>query len=112
MREACQRLAGLDNVIPCASWLPIISQNPTASALYWQDLQRPRGAGIFHGRRRWRSPLVKSCIAGGLVLGLRALGLLEPFELTAYDLLMQQRPAEPVDSRIVVVEVSAETTSD
>ena len=45
-------------------------------------------------------------------MGIRLLGLLEPLELMAYDRLMQQRSAEPVDSRSVVVEIAEEATSD
>ncbi|MEL6351096.1 MAG: CHASE2 domain-containing protein [Cyanobacteria bacterium J06627_28] len=109
--EARQRLAGLENELPGASWLPIIWQNPTASAIYWQDLQQTVGAG-GGARHHWRSPLFKSVLVGGMVLGFRALGLLEPLELFAYDQLMRSRPAEPVDARIVVVEASEETTSE
>ncbi len=111
VREARQRLAGLENEIPGASWLPIIWQNPTAAAVYWKDLQQPAHFPVRQTRRHWRSPLVKSLLTGGVVLAMRALGVLEPAELTAYDRLMRQRPIESIDSRIVTVEISEEATS-
>ncbi|MEL6901700.1 MAG: CHASE2 domain-containing protein [Cyanobacteria bacterium J06606_4] len=112
VREARQRLAGLDNESPCASWLPSIWQNPTAQAIYWQDLQGRASWVMSQGPRRWKPPLFKSVLAGGLVLILRSLGIFEPFELAAYDHLMRSRPVEPVDARLVVIEASEETTSE
>lgn len=113
VREARQRLTGLENEIPGASWLPIIWQNPTATAIYWKDLQPPAcsPSPVPQTRRRWRSPLVTGLLTGGVVLAMRALGVLEPVELAAYDRLIRQRPIEPIDSRIVTVEISEETTS-
>ncbi|MEL6453297.1 MAG: CHASE2 domain-containing protein [Cyanobacteria bacterium J06623_5] len=112
VREARQRLAGLDNESPCASWLPSIWQNPTARAIYWRDLQGQSLGAVAYAPHGWKVPLFKSVLAGGMVLVLRALGVLEPFELAAYDHLMRSRPAEPVDARLVVVEASGETTSE
>ncbi|MGD1862969.1 MAG: CHASE2 domain-containing protein [Phormidesmis sp.] len=110
VREARQRLAGLDVQIPCASWLPVIWQNPTAPAIYWQDFLPSQA--VPGSMRSWLAPAVRSAMAAGAVFGLRLFGLLELFELSAYDQLMRQRPAEAVDSRIVVVEISQEATSD
>jgi eukaryotic-like serine/threonine-protein kinase len=41
-----------------------------------------------------------------LILGARLLGLLEPLELAAYDALVQRHPAEPTDSRILLVNIT------
>ena len=109
VREARQRLAGLDVEIPCASWLPVVWQNPTAPAIYWHDFLPSKPTVAM---RPWLKPVVKGALAAGAVFGLRLLGLLAPFELSAYDQLMRQRPAEDIDSRIVVVEISQEATSD
>lgn len=146
MREARQRLSGIENNIPCASWLPIIWQNPTAPAIYWQNSSQPHGLATqqFHepsavnlpspipgqipGQLSDQNPelslarkkrltaglkgiALKSLAISTLVLAARALGLLEPLGFAAYDQLMRQRPTEAVDSRIVVVELSEETTS-
>ncbi len=42
VREARQKLEGLEDRYPCASWLPVICQNPAEVPLKW--LQFP-GAG-------------------------------------------------------------------
>jgi hypothetical protein len=38
VREARERLQGLENEFPCASWLPVICQNPTTEPIQWQKL--------------------------------------------------------------------------
>lgn len=38
VRQARERLQGLEGQFPCATWLPIIYQNPTEKSLSWQDL--------------------------------------------------------------------------
>ncbi|WP_211176045.1 CHAT domain-containing protein [Brasilonema sp. UFV-L1] len=51
VREARERLQGLENNFPCASWLPLICQNPTFEPLTWQEMKN------FPSRlptRRWR----------------------------------------------------------
>ena len=47
--------------------------------------------------------LVSSLVATATVMGVRALGFLQPVELKAYDTLLQWRPRESVDPRILVV---------
>ena len=42
-------------------------------------------------------------ITTGILLGIRFLGLLQPLELSIYDLFFQWRPREPIDERIVIV---------
>jgi WD40 repeat protein len=39
-REAREKLHGLEDKFPCASWLPAIFQNPAAVPPFWQDLGR------------------------------------------------------------------------
>jgi len=38
VREARKRLQGLENEFPCASWLPVICQNPAEAPLTWEQL--------------------------------------------------------------------------
>lgn len=40
VREARERLQGLEGDYPCASWLPVICQNPTTLPLTWQEMIR------------------------------------------------------------------------
>ena len=118
VREARSRLTGLELESPGASWLPIIWQNPTAGAIYWHDLQRLPKERRQVERRRWyrrfgrESLVAKSLAASAVVLGLRALGMLVPLEMASYDQVMRSRPAELLDKRVVVVEISQRVTSE
>lgn len=116
VREARQRLSGLEGDSPCASWLPVIWQNPTAMPLCWADLStaiEPSAPAISAPRpkTRWRLAALVSLLVTSVVLGSRSLGSLEALELTSYDYLMRQRPTEPIDPRILVVEITQEDTN-
>ena len=50
--------------------------------------------------------LLTSAVITILVLGIRQIGLLQALELKAYDTLMQLRPAEQPDPRILLVEIN------
>lgn len=57
------------------------------------------------GQAAFRRPAaIASLIVMGLLLGGRQLRLLEPLELTAFDYMMQLRPALPLDNRLLIVE--------
>lgn len=55
--------------------------------------------------QRYRRPLITAIATAGCVLGVRLLGFLQPFELAAYDLFIQQRPGDRPDSRITLVTI-------
>ncbi len=38
VRKARKRLHGLEKYFPCASWLPVICQNPTVKPVSWQEM--------------------------------------------------------------------------
>lgn len=40
VREAREKLQGLENQYPCASWLPVICQNPTVKPVTWQGFKQ------------------------------------------------------------------------
>ena len=114
VREARERLQGLEDQFPCATWLPIICQNPAVMPPTWQGLWqaknppypslRPLPRPIFW--HRFRAVFLISMVITSIILGVRQLGLLQPFELQAFDYLMQRRPAEAPDSRLLVVTVT------
>lgn len=56
---------------------------------------------IWHTRRAWATAIA----ASGCVLGVRLLGMLQPFELAALDWLYRVQPAEPADPRIILVTI-------
>ncbi|ELS00583.1 putative transmembrane sensor domain protein [Xenococcus sp. PCC 7305] len=120
IREARQRLQAWESDFPCASWLPLTWKNPTAQALSWSDLhqQQPIQRSESPPLVRKKSPVwgVKlvvftSLVTSIFVMILRSLSLLEPLELMAYDLLIQQRPPENIDPRILVVEITESDTN-
>ncbi|WP_267921786.1 CHASE2 domain-containing protein [Nostoc favosum] len=55
-----------------------------------------------------KTTLVTSFLVASSFLGIRHLGGLQTLELKAYDHMMQLRPNEKQDDRIVVVEVDAD----
>ncbi|MEM9001945.1 MAG: CHASE2 domain-containing protein [Cyanobacteria bacterium P01_F01_bin.86] len=127
-RQARERLQGIEHQFPCASWLPIICQNPLVTPPDWLTLQdrhsptllpetsaplalAPAPTNIPTGKQAipaipgWRVLWMSVLVTIAIVM-VRLLGLLQPLELTAYDHLMRSRPAETIDSRILVVEVN------
>ncbi|MBD0346216.1 MAG: CHASE2 domain-containing protein, partial [Coleofasciculus sp. Co-bin14] len=55
---------------------------------------------------QWRGVLIAAPSVAGLLIGLRLAGWLQGVELAALDEFFRLRPTEPVDSRIVIVEVN------
>ena len=52
------------------------------------------------------SPILVSTLTAILIIGIRSLGLLQTWELGAFDSLMQQRPKEEQDRRILLVTIT------
>ena len=129
-REARQRLHDeFERDFPCASWLPVICQNPAVIPPTWNELlgkpisppesaisstasviaRANEGKGQKEEEkavpwwRGWETVAVSSVVATSLVMGMRSLGILQPLELNAYDYLMHLRPAEGADSRLLLV---------
>lgn len=61
----------------------------------------------YQRRRLFRQLGLSTAIAAGL-LGIRHLGLLQPLELKTFDQLIQLRPEEPPESRILLIKVTEE----
>ena len=104
-REARERLQGLESQFPCASWLPVICQNLAQEPLTWPESRSRQQKRWW---RSWQRVLVASAVVTSVVMGVRMLGLLQPWELKAFDFLMQLRPAEKPDPRLLIVQVTAE----
>jgi CHASE2 domain-containing sensor protein len=136
VRQAREFLQGLEDEFPCASWLPVMFQNAAVAPLTWQglqnhpergqppdpetlpcpntlphntlpnDLPRPNGN---RQRPKWqpvRWAIATSLAVTGLILGGRSLGLLQSWELSAFDQLMRLRPPEPPDPRLLIVTIT------
>lgn len=130
VRHARERLQGLERQFPCATWLPVIYQNPAEKPPKWRELtgrggivelleqatrpilaqdRIPSVASPALPRRqiRWLLPGVMSLVAT-LTTGLRLMGWLQVWELAALDHLMRLRPSEPQDPRLFIVAVTNE----
>ena len=109
VKEARSKLQGLEDRYPCASWLPLIVQNPAEIPPTWQQLTKPKNERVsLHKRLTSTKPklslvLINSAIVTIAVIGLRALGILQNWELKAFDYLSQKLPVESSDRRILIV---------
>ncbi|MEO1300340.1 MAG: CHASE2 domain-containing protein, partial [Cyanobacteria bacterium J06636_16] len=123
VREAREKLHGLTELGTCATWLPVIVQNPAESPPTWRGLMGNRSpldtviptetaAFSTHDQRKVATwPLLcrngaSTVTVTAIVLSLRWLGFLQGAELWAYDTLMKWRPAETPDARLVVVTIN------
>jgi CHASE2 domain-containing sensor protein len=101
-REAREKLQGLEDRYPNATWLPVLIQNPRVVPLTWKELSTPKS----ESKRQILAVLMASVLITASLMGVRYLGMLQPWELQAYDHLMQLRPAiESSDPRLLVVSV-------
>lgn len=75
---------------------------PHVNVPSWLNLRMPVSRQQIARNRR---PLLTAIATAGCVLGVRFLGLLQPFELAAFDLFIQQRPSDSPDPRIVLVTI-------
>ncbi len=116
VRESREKLQGLEDEYPCAIWLPVICQHPAAVPPTWSELVNKQLAVdnlhpdkfAIHNqslRRSLRSILSASLVVTGLVMGVRTLGLLQSWELKAFDSLMIIRPEEKPDARLLIITI-------
>ncbi|MEH2247997.1 CHASE2 domain-containing protein [Nostoc sp.] len=119
VREARERLQGLENQFPCATWLPVICQNPAEMPLNWGELSgnarniptslsKTTPVKRITNRLGFSFLLLSSMAMTGILMGVRYLGVLQPLELSAFDQLLRLRPPEKPDSRLLIVTVTEE----
>jgi CHASE2 domain-containing sensor protein len=117
VREARERLQGLEGEFLCASWLPIVVQHPIAQAPTWLSLLGEIDLKTNRQRFSFRTltsrPLLKWIPIAALATtiattGLRHFGVFQSIELAGYDAMLQIRSQEPPDNRILVIEVTEE----
>ncbi|QSJ20570.1 CHASE2 domain-containing protein [Nostoc sp. UHCC 0702] len=109
VRQARERLQGLEDRFPCATWLPVICQNPGQIPLTWDELkhtekQETLDSHLFR-KRGLKRTLFSSLAITALVCGVRFLGGLQTSELQAFDQMMRSRPDEGPDRRLLVVTI-------
>ncbi|MFB2769576.1 CHASE2 domain-containing protein [Pelatocladus sp. BLCC-F211] len=116
VREARERLQGLEDKFPCATWLPVICQNLAESPPTWQE---------FTGwitpskpvKRTYNSSnllriiiyfLINTVLITAIPTGLKFLEVLQNWDLQAFDLMMRSRSVlinENPDPRLLLVTV-------
>jgi CHASE2 domain-containing sensor protein len=102
-REAREKLQGLEDRFPNATWLPVIFQNPCVVPPTWKDLSTPK----TQLQPNFLKVLVLSLLLTTTIMTARYFGMLQPWELQAYNHLMQLRPAiEKSDPRLLIVTVN------
>lgn len=72
VREARERLQTLETQYPCATWLPVICQNPATEPISWQTLQ-----GLESNLSFWnqtKTILLTSILVTTSIVGVRYLG--------------------------------------
>ncbi|MEO0373112.1 MAG: CHASE2 domain-containing protein [Cyanobacteria bacterium P01_A01_bin.17] len=112
VRTAREQLQEFERHCPCASWLPIICQNPTVLPLTWSDLQGQPSELRSSQKVAFWVPVVMSLLATGVLLLTRTQGHLQELELQAFDHLMQGRPAESLDDRFLIVAIDEADLQD
>ncbi|MBD2103157.1 CHASE2 domain-containing protein [Leptolyngbya sp. FACHB-261] len=109
VREARERLQGMEDQFPCATWLPIIYQNPAEAPPTWQSLCSAPAKPQLRPPKpelKWRTALLISLGITAVLLGLRHGGWLQSLELKTFDQLIQLRPDEAPDARLLVVTIT------
>ncbi|MEH2297599.1 CHASE2 domain-containing protein [Nostoc sp.] len=109
VRQGRERLQGLEDRFPCATWLPMICQNPAQIPPTWDELRYTKTEDIpnlaYSHKRRFTITLLSSLAITALVCGVRWLGLVESPEMQAFDQMMRSRPAEGLDSRLLIITI-------
>ncbi|MBF2067558.1 MAG: CHASE2 domain-containing protein [Calothrix sp. C42_A2020_038] len=109
LREAREKLQGLETQFPCASWLPVICQNPAERPSTWLEwCGKTNSTQLLPDRRSLQKIILSSLIITLVIAGIRFLGLLSPLDLWAFDILMRLRTSENPDDRLLVVTVTSE----
>ncbi|NMG09340.1 CHASE2 domain-containing protein [Brasilonema sp. UFV-L1] len=150
VRSARERLQGLEGEYPCATWLPVICQNPAEPPMVWDRSCETEGvyqvdslvtvsetkqrfhdykSHIFSRKRKQNllerhhfviaakhhllTLLLVSMLVATSIMGVRYLGILQPWELHSYDYLMHLRSAnEKPDPRLLIVTIDEADIQD
>ncbi len=109
VRQAREQLQAIEPEFPCATWLPVICQNPAEAPPQWSDWHDRPVIKPRQPKQPWITATVLSSVFSvGLIGLIRSLGALQPLELTMYDQFIRSRPIEPPDTRLLVVTVTDE----
>ncbi|MDJ0734864.1 MAG: CHASE2 domain-containing protein [Nostocaceae cyanobacterium] len=100
VRTAREKLQGLEGEYPGASCLPIICEHPAKiTPMTWNSSQVSYSNPL-------KAIVLASVLITASILGIRHQGILQEWELQAFDAMMRQRPSESRDSRLLIVEIT------
>jgi CHASE2 domain-containing sensor protein len=109
VRQARERLQGLEDRFPCATWLPVICQNPAQPPSTWEGLTTVKkqfsNISPLFSKRGFVRVLISSLMMTACVWGIRYVGMLQNVEFIAYDQMMRSRPDEGPDNRLLLVTI-------
>ena len=105
VREARERLQKLEYKYPCATWLPVICQNPAQMPTTWQEWCGTK-SDLKPSKHRLQVILLASVVVTALIMGMRQLGVFQKWELQAFDSLVRLRSDEKPDPRLLIVTVT------
>ena len=89
VREAREKLQKLETQYPCATWLPVICQNPAEMPTTWEQwCSSPKSNRYLLGKR-FLPTLLASMLVSSLVIGARQLGIFQSWELQAFDQILR-----------------------
>uniref|UniRef100_UPI00286D7EA5 CHASE2 domain-containing protein n=1 Tax=Chamaesiphon sp. VAR_48_metabat_403 TaxID=2964700 RepID=UPI00286D7EA5 len=104
VREAREKLQGLEDKFPCATWLPTVYQQGTTHPPTWKQLQ----GNIDTKQQQIKIALLTSFGTAIAIAAIRFMGILQPLELAIFDLTMRSRSAEVQDAHLVVLQITRE----
>lgn len=101
VREARDRLHGLEDKYPCASWLPVLCQHPNAEPLTWMGLREIEEPDIKEDPpvfNQFVSHIIKHKVAVGI---LTVVGLIFSFSLDPMTTFVNERKARDLNKDAV-----------
>jgi CHASE2 domain-containing sensor protein len=117
-REAREKLQGLEDKFPSATWLPVIFQNPAVLPPTWNSLFASSSSNeeaissTVRPRHQYKTNLftlfVTSLVVTTGIMGARISGILQQWELHFFDKIMQSRPPEASDNRLLIIGIKDE----
>lgn len=89
VREAREKLQGIEDQFPCATWLPVICQNPVETLWFW-PLSLP---SVPNSTNFYAQPKLKFILLSLLVTGSTTLGLLRGYDFFKKWLSIYTKPS-------------------
>ncbi len=125
VRQGRQRLQGLEDRFPCASWLPVISQNPAHIPSSWKSFYAPQVEEEIAVIEEFvpiieesepklkglKTALATSLLMTAAIFGIRFTGLLQDTEFKVGDQMLQMRTLiqdESADPRLLLITIDDE----